>query len=262
MRARHPSRKFQANFREEISRHCVSRRRRVYNRRAKKGANHMDFVSIPAGSFMMGCSAGDGECYPDEKPLHQVTITRPFELGKFQVTQAEYESVMSSNPSYTQSPNLPVEGVSWEDAQKFCEALNEKKDRYHYRLPTEAEWEYAARAGDNSCRYGPLVEVAWFHDNAGGASHPVGQKKPNRFGLYDTLGNVWEWVQDWYGMTYYSQSAEFDPKGPAHGEFRVSRGGSWRGVVKGHARVSSRYILKPKVRSIVVGFRCARERLP
>ena len=101
----------------------------------------MDFISIPAGSFMMGCSAGDDECHPDEKPLHQVTITRPFELGKFQVTQAQYEAITSANPSYTRNPNLPVEGVSWEDAQKFCEALNSKKDRYHYRLPTEAEWE-------------------------------------------------------------------------------------------------------------------------
>lgn len=225
-------------------------------------AKRMDFVNIPVGRFLMGCSAGDGECYPDEKPLHQVTITRPFEIGKFQVTQAEYEALMSSNPSYTQSPTLPVEGVSWEDAQKFCEALNNKKDRYYYRLPTEAEWEYAARAGDVSCRYGSLPEIAWFRDNSDGATHPVGQKKPNRFGLYDTLGNVWEWVQDWYGITYYSQLVEFDPKGPPSGEYRVSRGGSWRGVVRGHARVSARYILKPKVHSIVVGFRCARERLP
>jgi formylglycine-generating enzyme required for sulfatase activity len=152
-----------------------------------------------------------------------------------------------------------LRGVSWEDAQKFCAALNGKRDGYRYRLPTEAEWEYAARAGDSSCRYGPLVEVAWFHDNSGGTTHPVGEKKPNTFGLYDTLGNVWEWVQDWYGADYYSQSPKSDPKGPDSGEYRVSRGGSWRGVVRGLARVSSRYLLKPHVRSIVVGFRCARD---
>jgi formylglycine-generating enzyme required for sulfatase activity len=225
-------------------------------------AKRMQFVSIPAGSFMMGCSTGDCECYPEEKPAHRVVITRPFEMGKCQVTQAEYEAVMAANPSYSLGPNLPVEGVSWDDVQKFCEAVNSKGDGYHYRLPTEAEWEYAARAGDNSCRYGPLVEVAWFGDNSGGRTHPVGEKKPNAFGLYDTLGNVWEWVQDWYGILYYSHSPESDPKGPASGEYRVSRGGSWRGVVRGHARVSSRYKLKPNVRSIVVGFRCARELVP
>jgi len=219
----------------------------------------MQFVSIRAGIFMMGCSAGDGECHADEKPAHRVSITRPFEMGKYQVTQAQYEAVASANPSYSKGPNLPVEGVSWDDAQKFCEALNGKGDGYHYRLPTEAEWEYAARAGDSSCRYGPLDEVAWSRDNSGGKTHPVGEKKPNAFGLYDMLGNVWEWVQDWYSITFYSDSPESDPKGPFTGEYRVSRGGSWRGVVRGHARVSSRYMLKPNVRSIVVGFRCVRE---
>jgi formylglycine-generating enzyme required for sulfatase activity len=222
----------------------------------------MQFVSIPAGTFMMGCSAGDTECQSDEKPSHRVRITRPFEIGKYQVTQAQYEAVTTANPSYTQGPNLPVEGVSWDDVQKFCGAMNSKRDGYHYRLPTEAEWEYAARAGDATCRYGPLVEVAWSRDNSGGKTHPVGEKKPNGFGLYDVLGNVWEWVQDWYSITYYSHSPESDPKGPDNGEYRLARGGSWRGVVRGHARVSSRYMLKPNVRSIVVGFRFVREPSP
>ena len=133
----------------------------------------------------------------------------------------------------------------------FCEAVNRKGDGHHYRLPTEAEWEYASRGGDSSCRYGSLDVVAWFRDNSGGTTHPVGEKKPNRFGLYDTLGNVWEWVQDWYGITYYGRSPESDPKGPLSGEYRVSRGGSFRGLVRGQARVSSRYIQKPNVRSIV-----------
>jgi formylglycine-generating enzyme required for sulfatase activity len=219
----------------------------------------MEFVKIPGGSFMMGCSAGDAECYVEEKPAHRVVITRAFEMGKCQVTQADYEAVTAAKPSYFQGTNLPVEGVSWDNAQKFCEALNGKRDGYHYRLPTEAEWEYAARAGDSSCRYGPLVEVAWFRDNSDGTTHPVGEKKRNGFGLYDTLGNVWEWVEDWYGVDYYSHSPESDPKGPASGEYRVSRGGSWRGLARGLSRVSSRYILKPSVRSIVVGFRCARD---
>ena len=219
----------------------------------------MQFVRIPAGTFMMGCSPVDAGCYLEEKPAHRVVITRPFEIGKYQVTQAVYEAVMAAKPSHLEGPNLPVEGVSWDDAQKFCEALNGKRDGYRYRLPTEAEWEYAARAGDNSCRYGPLLEVAWLSENSGGTTHSVGEKKPNRFGLYDTLGNVWEWVQDWYDPNYYGRSPESDPKGPGIGEYRVARGGSWRGVVRGLARVSSRYILKPSVRSNVVGFRCARE---
>jgi len=222
----------------------------------------MQFVKIPVGSFTMGCSVGDQECHADEKPAHRVSITRPFEMGKYQVTQAEYEAATAVNPSYSQGPNLPVEGVSWDDARKFCEALSGKADGYRYRLPTEAQWEYAARAGDTSSRYGPLDEVAWSRDNSGGKSHPVGEKKPNGFGLYDMLGNVWEWVQDWHSITYYSHSPESDPQGPATGEYRVARGGSWRGVVRGHARVSSRYMLKPNVRSIVVGFRCVRELAP
>ena len=221
----------------------------------------MEFVKIPAGSFMMGCSAGDAECHHEEKPSHRDVISRSFELGKYQVTQADYEAVMGTNLSFHKGPNLPVEGVSWDDAQKFCAALNAKGDGYRYRLPTEAEWEYAARAGDASCRYGPLVQVAWFHDNSDGKTHPVGTKEPNAFGLYDTLGNVWEWVGDWYAADYYKHSPQSDPKGPDSGEFRVSRGGSWRGIVRGPSRVSSRYALKPSVRSIVVGFRCARERV-
>jgi formylglycine-generating enzyme required for sulfatase activity len=221
----------------------------------------MDFVRIPAGTFMMGCSPGDTECYVEEKPAHRVVITSQFEMGKYQVTQAEYEAVMPTNLSYFHGPNLPVEGVSWDDAQKFCDLLNGKRDGYHYRLPTEAEWEYAARAGDTSWRYGPLEEVAWFSNNSGGTTHPVGGKKPNAFGLYDTLGNVWEWVHDWYAADYYSHSPQSDPKGPFTGEFRIARGGSWRGVVRGLARVSSRYVLKPGVRSIVVGFRCARHQV-
>lgn len=219
----------------------------------------MEFVWVPPGNFMMGCSPGDTECYAEEKPSHRVVITRAFELGKYQVTQAQYEKVMGSNPSYFPGPNQPVEGVSWGDAQKFCSTLNSKKDGSLYRLPTEAEWEYAARAGNNSSRYGPLDEIAWYSENSEGKTHPVGLKKPNAFGLYDTLGNVWEWVQDRFEEHYYSNSPPFDPRGPDAGEFHIARGGSWRGLARGLARVSSRYVLKGSVRSIVVGFRCVRE---
>ena len=227
----------------------------------KEKPRAMEFVLIRPGSFMMGCSADDQDCYSEEKPSHSVQITRSFELGKFQVTQFQYEDVMGTNPSYFLGPNHPVEGVNWDDAQKFCEKLNSRNDGYHYRLPTEAEWEYAARAGDPSPRYGLLHEIAWYHDNSEGTTHPVGLKKPNAFGLYDVLGNVWEWVQDRYAPDYYSHSPEQDPQGPSNGEYRIARGGSWRGVVRGLARVSSRYILRGSVHSIVVGFRCVREPL-
>lgn len=219
----------------------------------------MEFVRIPPGSFMMGCSPGDSECFPEEKPEHRVVITKGFEIGKYQVTQSQYGALMKTNPSSFIGADLPVDGVSWFEAQKFCEALNKKKDGHHYRLPTEAEWEYAARGESTSSRYGSLTEVAWFRDNAGGKTHPVGQKKPNAFGLYDTLGNVWEWVEDWYAIDYYGNSPQSDPRGPDHGEYRILRGGSWRGVARGLARVSSRYVLRPGVRSNVLGFRCVRD---
>jgi len=221
----------------------------------------MEFVRIRAGSFMMGCSPGDSECYAEEKPAHRVTITKAFEIGKYQVTQEQYQAVAGVNPSYFPGPKQPVEGISWEDARKFCQAFSKNnKDGYLYRLPTEAEWEYAARGGDTTPRYGPLELIAWYKENAGGTSHPVGEKRPNAFGLYDALGNVWEWVSDWYELDYYAHSPESDPAGPITGEYRVARGGSWRGVARGLARVTARYILRPNVRSIVVGFRCVREK--
>lgn len=220
----------------------------------------MDFVRVRPGSFLMGCSAGDIECRVEEKPAHHVNITRAFEIGKYQVTQAQYKEVTGTSPSFFSGPDQPVEGVNWEEAHRFCELLTEKKDGYRYRLPTEAEWEYAARAGDPSPRYGLLADVAWVRDNSDGATHPVGQKKPNAFGLHDVLGNVWEWVQDWYAMDYYGRSPESDPTGAPSGEYRVARGGSWRGTVRGPARVSMRYVLRPSVKSIVIGFRCVREK--
>src|SRR5262249_25959755 len=153
-------------------------------------------------------SPGDSGCYPEEKPGHRVVITRAFEIGKYLVTQQEYSVIAGKNPSYFRGDNLPVDSVSWEDARKFCEAFNGMQDGHRYRLPTEAEWEYAARGRNNSAQYGVLDEVAWSRTNSDGRTHPVGAKRPNGFGMYDTLGNLWEWVQDWYGLDYYRTSPE------------------------------------------------------
>jgi formylglycine-generating enzyme required for sulfatase activity len=222
-------------------------------------AKSIEFIAIRPGTFLMGCSPGDPDAYSDEKPAHQVSITKSFDIGKFPVTQAQYEAVTGVNPSYFPGPTHPVEGVNWDEVQKFCEKLNALHDGYAYRLPNEAEWEYAARAGCTSCRYGELDDVAWHHGNSDGSTHPIGLKRPNAWGLYDTLGNVWEWVQDRYAPDYYSRSPERDPSGAATGDYRIARGGSWRGIARGPSRVSSRYILKSTVRSIVVGFRIARQ---
>jgi formylglycine-generating enzyme required for sulfatase activity len=157
----------------------------------------MDFVLIPAGKFMMGSDTGDN----DEKPVHEVRISKPFYLGKYEVTQGQWQAVLGNNPSnFKGDANLPVGNVSWEDVQEFIRKLNAKEGGTKYRLPTEAEWEYAARAGTTTAySYGndvsQLKEYAWYAENAGGKTHPVGQKEPNAWGLHDKHGNVWEWVQ-------------------------------------------------------------------
>ena len=177
----------------------------------------LPYVSIEAGSFVMGCSGGDGQCDPDEKPAHRVTITRGFRIGATPVTQAAYQRVIGSNPSNFKGPQLPVETVSWDDARKYCSAVG-------MRLPTEAEWEYAARAGTTGARYGELDAIAWYGGNSGSKTHDVGTKQPNAWGLYDMLGNVWQWTADWYGP--YAATAATDPAGAASGERRSLRGGS------------------------------------
>ena len=184
-----------------------------------------DFVYIEAGSFTMG--SVDSMAYPDEQPTHEVTITRPFYLGKTEVTQAQWEAIMGSNPSNFKGSDRPVDGIGWHDIQEFLKILNEVYDCAScFRLPTEAEWEYAARAGTTSgITPVHLSEYAWFADNAAYSTHPVGQKKPNAWGLYDMQGNVYEWVQDRYSM--YDQEPEIDPLGPAEGPAFVLRGGSW-----------------------------------
>jgi len=217
----------------------------------------IEFVRIPPGAFDMGSEHGDS----DERPVHRVRISKAFELGKYPVTQEQWEAVMGSNASYFKGPDRPVETVSWNDAQEFLKNLNARGDRRLYRLPTEAEWEYAARAGTTSDSLEGLDAVAWYRGNSGGQTHPVGQKQPNAWGLYDMLGNVWEWCQDWYAPDYYKNSPQVDPPGPPSGSQRVLRGGSW-GVVPGASARRAVYRGVPGFRSPDLGFRCVREVIP
>ena len=179
----------------------------------------IEFVKIPPGEFMMGCVKGDMDCIEDEVPTHKVQLTKGFELGKYEVTQTQWEAVMGagSNPSDNKGANKPVDNVSKADIHAFLDKLNARNDGYRYRLPTEAEWEYAARAGAPDPPKSSLDEYAWFADNSGDDSHPVGLKKPNAWGLYDMLGNVRECVED--RAAYYDYvplpEVSIDPKGPA-----------------------------------------------
>src|SRR5262245_23497068 len=191
----------------------------------------MEFVKIAPGEVMRGCSVGHIDCNEDERPIHHVQITKSFEMGKYEVTQAQWMSVMGSNPSTTKGDDRPVETVSKIDAQEFLDKLNARNDGYHYRLPTEAEWEYAARAGTKEPYAGRLDEIAWYAGNSEDETHPVGKKKPNAWGLYDMQGNVREWVADWYSANYYGRSPAADPTGPAQAE-RGGRGGA-RGGFRG-----------------------------
>jgi formylglycine-generating enzyme required for sulfatase activity len=207
----------------------------------------MDFALIPSGSFMMGDKTGDDE----EKPVHKVAISKPFYIGKFEVTQEQWESVMASNPSRFKGARNPVDRVSWEACQAFIKKLNAKFARSNltFALPTEAEWEYACRAGSTSryCfgnREAGLSKYGWFENNAGGKTHPVGQKKPNAWGLYDMHGNVWEWCADRYDGDYYKKPPAIDPTGSTAVTSRVLRGGSWSDPAP-YCRSSYRYCLPP-----------------
>jgi formylglycine-generating enzyme required for sulfatase activity len=194
----------------------------------------MQLVLIPAGEFLMGTPDSDKYAYDWEKPQHRVRITKPFYLGKYPVTQEQWEAVMGNNPSHFKGPKNPVEQVSWDDCQKFLEKLNKREGNPvgTFQLPSEEQWEYACRAG-NTTRYccgddeSGLGEYAWYEANSGYATHPVGGKKPNAWGLYDMHGNVWEWCRDWWNDGYYKESPTDDPSGPTEGSHRVRRGGSW-----------------------------------
>jgi formylglycine-generating enzyme required for sulfatase activity len=239
---------------------------------ALKNAIGMEFVKIPVGEFMMGCSPDDNNCKNDEKPQHQVRITKAFEMGKYEVTQAQWKAMMMENQSAIVGDNNPVENVTRAEAIEFANRLNMRNDGYTYRLPTEAEWEYAARAGTKGATYGPLDEIAWYEKTSNDESHPVGTRKPNAWGLYDMIGNVREWTGDTYLATYYATSPADDPPGappntglapPGRGTpgvaLPVIRGGGWPNPAES-LRVSERYhYFGPTLRVSDVGFRLVRE---
>lgn len=252
----------------------------------------LKYVWIRGGTFTMGCSPGDNGCFDVEKPSHQVTITKGFWLGQTEVTVGAYKRFAASTgrqmprePKYGRRPlnpgwrdeAMPIVDVRWGDAQAYCSWAGG-------RLPTEAEWEYAARAGSTGARYGDLDEIAWYADDSGrerldstriveeergtyhrrfeengNGMHEVGQKRANGFGLYDMLGNVWEWVNDWYDENYYQNSPSRDPTGPASGwEWRVLRGGAWWDIPS-NLRVSLRIKGDLEVSLFDIGFRCGGE---
>jgi formylglycine-generating enzyme required for sulfatase activity len=217
----------------------------------------LTYVMIPPGTFLLGCSQDDSACEPNEKPARSVTITKGFWMGQSPVTQGAFMKVMGSNPSHFKGDDkLPVEKVDWTNAGRYCQQVD-------MRLPTEAEWEYAARGGKPGARYGELDAITWYSKNATGKTHAVGGKQPNAYGLHDMLGNVWQWVADQYGS--YDGAAATDPKGPAdswlasHADwlrFRVLRGGSWINDAS-LVRVSSRNYVETSYRADYIGFRCA-----
>ena len=193
-----------------------------------KGVN-FDMIAVEGGTFTMGATAEQGsDAYSDESPTHQVTLSSYY-IGKTEVTQELWEAVMGSNPSWFKGSNLPVEEVSWDDCQTFITKLNELTGK-NFRLPTEAEWEYAARGGNKSQGYkysgsNTLSNVAWYDSNSSSKTHSVATKAPNELGIYDMSGNVWEWCSDRYGS--YSSESQTNPTGPTSGGSRVRRGGSW-----------------------------------
>ena len=214
----------------------------------------LEFVPVPAGAFTMGSNNGR----PNERPTHSVQISQAFEMARTEVTQAQWQWLMGNNPSQFRSPRRPVEQVTWNDTQEFIRKLNERDDGYRYRLPTEAEWEYAARAGTDDDYAGNLDAMAWYKNNAAGATHEAGSKEPNGFGLYDMHGNVWEWCADFYAEGYYSTSPIVDPKGPESGSTRVVRGGSWY-YAADQQRSTFRLGMAPLFRNANFGFRLVRE---
>ena len=217
-------------------------------------------VYVQGGTFMMGATAEQGsDAWDSEKPAHQVTLSS-FSIGRYEVTQEEWQTVMGSNPSEFKGSRKPVEQVSWNDCKSFISKLNSITGK-NFRLPTEAEWEFASRGGIKSQGYkysgsNNLNSVAWYNDNSGNTTHDVGQKSPNELGIYDMSGNVWEWCQDWYDINYYSSSPQTNPTGPSSGSRRVVRGGSWNFIARS-CRVSGRDGSSPGSRGGGLGFRLA-----
>jgi formylglycine-generating enzyme required for sulfatase activity len=221
----------------------------------------IEMVLVKGGKFKMGCVDDQESCVNDERPRHEVQL-KDYYIGKYQVTQKQWWSVMGVNPSFREGENLPVEQVSWDDVQEFIKRLNVLTGK-KYRLPTEAEWEYAARGGARGSGKkfsgnAYLYDVAWYGYNSFGLTQPVGAKEPNELGIYDMLGNVWEWVGDWYDRFYYRDSPLKNPVGPKYGTERVSRGCSFNSD-EGHCRESLRNYNKPGSRTIYLGFRLVRQ---
>jgi formylglycine-generating enzyme required for sulfatase activity len=223
----------------------------------------MRFTLIPAGSFNMGSGLGS-----DEQPVSRVTISRPFYMAVTEVTQAQWTALMGTTVEQLRDrvdvtwemrgvgPDYPVYYVTWSDAQAFIRRLNEQEGGLWYRLPTEAEWEYACRAEATQEAWPDLDERAWYAANAGGQTHPVGRKKPNAWGLFDMSGNVWEWCQDWYGA--YTSEVKTDPHGPDEGEYRIVRGGCWHMDADG-CRAADRVGGNPVRCNSSLGFRLVRD---
>ncbi|MEO8596717.1 MAG: formylglycine-generating enzyme family protein [Candidatus Solibacter sp.] len=226
-------------------------------------------AKIPPGEFQMGSTNGN----PDERPVHRVRISQGFEIGKCEVTQAQWEAVMgnahagegaalinsdgaavSPKPSHFEGASLPVDSVSWQDVALFLKRLNARDARHAWRLPTEAEWEYACRAGGT--QEASVGAVAWYKANSEDRTQPVGTKEPNAWGLYDMHGNVAEWVQDWYSPDYEGSPA-VDPKGTETGSYRVFRGSCWHNTAE-KCRAALRGLDFPISRLDYVGFRLAR----
>ena len=211
---------------------------------------------VKGGTFTMGATAEQrGDAYDNEKPAHRVTL-RDYYIGKYEVTQEEWQAVMGTNPSDFKGNNNPVENVSWNDCQEFVKKLNQLTG-LKFALPTEAQWEYAARGGNQSKGYkysgsNNIGDVAWYKGNSGNKTHQVGTKQPNELGIYDMTGNVWEWCNDWYGD--YRSSAQTNPVGPSSGSSRVLRGGGWGSNARG-CRVSYRFNFNPSSRYYYYGFR-------
>jgi formylglycine-generating enzyme required for sulfatase activity len=235
------------------------------------GSGRHEMVFIPQGDFVMGALEDDRDAYSEEESCHKVTLTKDFWIGKYAVTQSLWKSVLGANPLGLKITNQPVEQVSWFDAVNFANKLSELEglepaytingddvscnwNAKGFRLPTEAEWECSARAGESFKYAGSsnVAEVAWYAYNSGRETHPVGQRKPNGFGLYDMSGNVWEWVWDWYGA--YSSVSQSDPTGVSTGSNRVLRGGAWSRSLYG-TRASDRNRSSPTYRNNSFGFR-------
>lgn len=220
-----------------------------------ESATGMAFEWVPGGCFQMGRNRGE----TDERPSHEVCLDS-FWMGKYEVTQGQWEKIAGSNPAYFKRGDThPVENVSWYDIEDFIEKLN-ARGQGGFRLPTEAEWEYACRSGGKNQKYcggSELDRVAWYAENSDGKTHPVGKKSANGLGLFDMSGNVWEWVADWYNKKYYYSSPRDNPKGPDRGAFRVNRGGSWYNV-QAVVRAANRLYEEPGIHRKYVGFRLVR----